>query len=155
MSEEHTEAKYLPKGVRFFQKAIKHRDDAIKKEARERKKTRDRLRAQLKREVKTQLLANIEEIDSELLARIAEMRDDEGVLWDCGSGERGEMLAGLLHDHYTKEGLTVRVEHSSVQISTQVVYGAPAYYLRLNIPEEAVYQKRGRLAHLQRMRAIA
>jgi len=136
---------YIPRGVRFFQKAIKHRDAALKREERERKRTRDQLRVQMKREVKTQLLPNIEEIDEALLARIVALKEDRSLVWDCGPGERGEMLAGLLCEHYLKEGLTVRVELYSI-VRTTFVSDEPTYYLRLNIPEEAEYQKRWREA---------
>ncbi len=144
--------KYLPKSVRYFQKAIKHRNDVLKREDRERKRIRDQLRARLRREVKQELLANIEEIDSELLSRIEEMREDAGLRWDCGSGERGEALLTLLYDHYTRQGLKVRTERYSIQILSGDLSCDPTHFLQLNIPEEAEYQKAGRERHEEEWR---
>jgi len=134
---------YIPKGVRFFQKAIKHRDNALNKEERERKRGRDKRLRDLKREAKRQLLPNIEEIDSELQARIDDFSEDGGILWDCGSGERGEELLLLLYSHYQREGLTVWIETRTIQVKTECFEGGPTYFLRIRIPEVAEYQKSG------------
>lgn len=146
MNDEKTDMipKYLPKGVRFFQQTIKHRDAALKRDERERKRGRDQQRKDLKAAAKRQLPSNIEEIDSELLAKIDEMRENRGVIWNCGSGEGGEALLTLLYEHYLKEGLAVRVETHAVRFQYQTFEHDLSYRLRVNIPEVAEYQKRGR-----------
>lgn len=146
MSDEQTveTSEYLPKNVRFFQKVIKYRDNALKRDERKRKRVRDQQRKDLKAAAKKQFSVNIEEIDLELLARIDEMQEVRGVVWHCGSGEGGEALLTLLYEHYLKHGLTVRVETHAVRFEYQTVAQDPSYRLRINIPEEVEYQKRWR-----------